>query len=281
MTVEPRASGAKTFFLPAGSGDLYAAYYPAQGRRHGDVILLPPFAEEMNKSRRLFAMVSRALAANGYGALMVDLYGTGDSHGEFADARWEGWQQDVHAALQWLHKQGASAVSLLGLRLGAMLALAVAANRPSMFERLVLWQPVTSGELMLNQFLRLRLVAGLMAQTQTTESTSDLRKLVQENGSIEVAGYELSGPLFEAIDRLKLADLGVPGLPAIHWCDVGASGGRGSSPAVQRVLDCWRGRDLIVDTIRVDGPAFWSTVEITEVPELVRATVDIFKRAVT
>jgi hypothetical protein len=47
---------------------------------------VPPFAEEMNKSRRMIAEVGRRLEGSGVGMLLVDLFGTGDSEGEFAQA---------------------------------------------------------------------------------------------------------------------------------------------------------------------------------------------------
>ena len=83
------------FFLVGGQGTLFAIYYPpAAGvpRRDG-VLYVPPFAEEMNKSRRLVALQARRLAAAGFGVLVPDLYGTGDSAGDFAEARWSIWRK--------------------------------------------------------------------------------------------------------------------------------------------------------------------------------------------
>ena len=66
---------------------------------------LPPFAEEMNHSRRMATLQAHRLAALGIDVLVVDLFGTGDSAGDFADARWETWQEDAKAAVAWLGRR--------------------------------------------------------------------------------------------------------------------------------------------------------------------------------
>src|SRR3546814_1526626 len=57
---------------------------------------------EMNRSRRMAALQARALAALGIDVLLLDLFGTGDSAGDFRDARWEIWREDAMAAVAWL-----------------------------------------------------------------------------------------------------------------------------------------------------------------------------------
>ncbi len=59
--------------------------------------MLPPFAEEMNKCRRMMALTAYALQAAGLDVLFVDLFGTGDSGGDFADGSLEVWRSDLHA----------------------------------------------------------------------------------------------------------------------------------------------------------------------------------------
>src|SRR5689334_9630124 len=74
---------------------LFAVHWPAAAPSlRQAVLVLPPFAEELNKCRPMLAAQARALAAAGLDVLLVDLFGTGDSDGEFVEARWERWQQD-------------------------------------------------------------------------------------------------------------------------------------------------------------------------------------------
>ena len=78
------------FFLPAAHGEQRLCLFHAPaGVARSKVLYLHPFAEEMNKCRPMLALTARQLAARGVQVLAVDLHGTGDSSGEFRDARLE------------------------------------------------------------------------------------------------------------------------------------------------------------------------------------------------
>src|SRR5579864_8605852 len=95
-------------YLESGKRRLFGIYHaPFPGcKRHSGFIYVPPFAEEMNLARRMAALQARALAATGSGILLLDLFGTGDSGGDFCDARWELWIDDILAAADWLRAHG-------------------------------------------------------------------------------------------------------------------------------------------------------------------------------
>ena len=50
----------------------------------------------------------------GFGVLQIDLFGCGDSSGDFSDARWDIWKQDIAAAREWLEERISAPVSLWG-----------------------------------------------------------------------------------------------------------------------------------------------------------------------
>ena len=99
MTARPAYDPAETMFLTGRAGALYARYQPPRAsiRHRADVVIVPPFAEEMNKSRRMFALLAERLATLGVGTALIDLYGTGDSEGDFGDARYDVWLDDMTA----------------------------------------------------------------------------------------------------------------------------------------------------------------------------------------
>ena len=154
-------------FIDGAEGPLFVVYHrPADtgsSRCDSAVLYLPPFAEEMNRSRRMASLLARTLADEGFGVLILDPFGTGDSAGNFKDASWDTWCDDARAACLWLAGQGYQKISLVGLRLGACLALetACAEDLRDLLAQIVLWQPVSNGETFLNQFLRIRVAAGL------------------------------------------------------------------------------------------------------------------------
>ncbi|MEN9478057.1 MAG: hypothetical protein RLZZ300_2198, partial [Pseudomonadota bacterium] len=109
------------------------------------MLYIHPFAEEMNKSRRMAALQSRALAATGYDVLQVDLLGCGDSSGDFSDASWQAWREDVLAGYRSLRERSTAPLILWGLRAGCLLAAETATELPEAAD-FIFWQPVISGK---------------------------------------------------------------------------------------------------------------------------------------
>jgi len=264
-------------FLEGSAGRLFAVYYPpAVMREEGcNVLYVPPFAEEMNRARRMAALQARGLAALGFGVLLLDLFGTGESDGDFGDARWSIWLDDISAAADWLTRQGSRAVTLWGLRLGALLAAVSASQQRNKFQHLVLWQPVADGKTMLTQFLRLR-VAAAMAERGEGETTDALRTELAAGHAIEIAGYELSPELAAAITAARLDTLALPAETRVDWFEVTARAGDPLSPAGRRVIDAWRAAGITASDAVVAGQPFWSVQETTVAPELLAATRRLF-----
>ena len=198
----------RPFFLRGVAGRLFALHLQAAGDvvNSRGVLFFPPFAEEMNKSRRMVALQARRLAAMGYQVLLVDLYGTGDSEGDFADARWSMWRADMLQAALWLQKKGADRLTLWGLRLGSLLAMEIEPELRSSVDSIVLWQPVARGSTFMTQFLRLR-VAGEMVSGGDKLTTRDLRHAFRRGDCVEIAGYTVHPEMAEAIDLLSVEDL--------------------------------------------------------------------------
>ena len=267
-------SAFRPFFLQTDPGRRLLTYHPSIAACKGTVLYVHPFAEEMNKSRRMAAMQARSLAETGYSVLQVDLYGCGDSEGDFRDARWDIWKDDLRLSLAWLKAQHDLPVTLLGLRLGALLALDFANDADFAIDRIMFWQPVHSGETYLAQFLRLRL-ANAMIAGRAKISLQDLKRELASNGTLEVAGYELAQELAESIGRLKLEELGKAGMTH-HWFETMPDASAALSPASNRILSAWESRGITVHVHKVQGEPFWSTQEITDCPSLITGTTRIF-----
>ena len=261
----------EAFFLPAGGGERFCVFHPAIGAPLGSVLYLHPFAEEMNKSRRMAALQARAFAARGYNVLQIDLFGCGDSSGDFGDARWDIWKGDVARGVDWLGRQADVPIHLWGLRLGGLLALDYSCHSGKSFAGLLLWQPVASGSQFMTQFLRLRLAGDIIAGSAAGASTGELRAQLAAGKALEIAGYELAPELALAIERLDLGALAPNNIPA-RWFEVSAEGK--PSPALRRAGEVWSAAGAEVDLHAVRGEPFWSSVEITECRELIEATCD-------
>ena len=260
------------FFLPVEPGNRFCIFHcSADGGAGRGIVYVHPFCEEMNKARRMAALQSRRLAAEGYAVLQIDLFGCGDSSGNFADARWGIWKQDLHTAVDWLKSRVTGPVSLWGLRLGATLAADVARDPAMDIEHLLLWQPVSNSEQFLTQFLRLRLAAEMLAEGTAQTGVRELRETLARGVPLEIAGYDLHPQLAAEIDGLRLADA-APAVKRIHWLEVTTYAEPKLSPASQRALEAWRMKGLDVRAAAVTGEPFWSTIEVTECAALLAAT---------
>jgi len=262
------------FFLPTAHGEiLCTAWLPLNAPVREWLLVVPPFAEELNKSRRMLAMLGRQAAAAGWGVLLVDLAGTGDSWGDFRDARYETWLEDLHGAARWAEQQGGPVTAVAGLRFGALLGMEAAAGL-AMVRHLLLWQPVLSGADVLTQFLRLRTAAGLTGGGEARETLESLRTQLANGAAIEVAGYELTPGLYGALQDRRIASL-LPDRPLrIDWFHVARQAGAPVPEAITAAAGGLASRGAAVQTHVLQGDAFWSTAEIAVCDALVALTVE-------
>lgn len=262
----PGHASAEPFFLATSQGEAFCLYHAAQGMPRGALVYIHPFGEEMNKSRRMAALQARALAADGFAVLQIDLHGCGDSDGEFADARWEHWLADIGAACAWLRERSGRPVGLWGLRLGALLALDYAGRAGEAPAQLLLWQPVLQGSTFMTQFLRLRVASAMLDDGAAPEGgTKALRATLAAGHRLEVAGYDLAPELLAEIDARDAATMQPP--CPVHWIEIVAAPERPAPPAAVRVAGAW---GTAVHTAA--GPQFWTTQEIEECPALIALT---------
>lgn len=259
--------------LQGSKGALHARYYVPTGVSHpaGDLLFVPPFAEEMNRCRAMVALQARALAQVGVGSLVMDPWGTGDSSGDFVDATWEQWQDDLRSGLNWLRTYGQGCRSLWAIRLGAVMASQLAA-RDTGIRHLLFWQPVLDGKAHYTQFLRIRIAAEMNLPDRVT-STSELRRRTASGESIEVSGYRI-GPTLAA--QLDTATVERPGLTSTQistdWIEVLPSPDAELSPAVAQNLARLRDDGADIRSSTVVGPAFWQVHEREVAPALIDAT---------
>lgn len=241
-------------------------------------LLVAPFGEEMNKSRKMLTDVGIELAKRGIGSVLVDPYGTGDSDGEFSQADWLRWQADLRQAVAWCAEEGLKVDRLLGVRLGCALGAQVASEAIPGIAHTVFWQPVLDGTRFMDQFLRLRVAASMMEQDRK-ESTADLRAKFARGETVDVAGYCLGPQLAAQIDGVRLAEHVGPHLGQIHWIEVVRSAETPPPAPATKAVDAARAAGLNVTLYPIAGEPFWSSVEIVRIPALIERTVALLAGA--
>ena len=255
-------------YVPASGGPRFRIVTePAERAAFGTVLWAHAFGEEMNKSRRMSGRMARLLAARGWRVVQTDLFGCGDSAGEFRDASWNTWIHDLRSEL--MQAPTGQPVWFWGVRAGALLARSLMEARPDL--HLLLWQPVVSGAQHLQQFLRLHSGARIIGNAPGAPEATPAA-LLKAGQTVELGGYELSPALADGLGR---ASFDVPSRfhGRVVWLEVSVEPDAEASPIAQRSVERLRGSGLSVDLEVVQGPAFWQTQEIEDCDALLERSM--------
>ncbi len=159
------------------------------------VVMLPPVGYEWWSSHRTLRTVAERLAAAGHTVLRFDYDGSGDSAGGDRDPeRIAAWRRSTAAAVAELRDLGAGRLTLLGTRLGGLLALLDGA--PLGADAVVAWAPPRSGR---------RLARELRMLSQEVPG---------EQGAIAVSGVTFTAAAMAELSALEL-DLAVAPAPRV------------------------------------------------------------------
>ena len=253
-------------FIDGAAGRILLVTHEPVGRAAASVVVFPALADEMNKSRRLVWSLGQQLASRGVRTVVPDVFGTGDSAGEFGDARLETWNDDMRASVAWSRSQCDGPCHALLVRFGACLyAHSAEALSEGGSHRVAAWQPEHSGSAVMRQLLRMKVMSERVTWGRSTKLAALRESLLAEGGETELGGYVFRAPLASAIE---LAEFDWDMLP-------GDAEGRlfdWSRPASESEPS--EAEPPVVETTYVAGQRFWSAVEPADHPELVAATAD-------
>jgi pimeloyl-ACP methyl ester carboxylesterase len=140
------------------------------------VVICPPWGYEALCTHRALRALAMRLAASGHPTLRFDPPGTGDSLGADTDLdRVGAWLRGINTAVDELHhRAGVSRVTIIGLRLGALLAAQAASERGGVERLVLLAAPVTGAAHVreLQAFARLSGEASEPAGTDASDAQS-------------------------------------------------------------------------------------------------------------
>ncbi len=261
----------RPILLEGGLGALVGFYHPPEPGVvvKGDVLVVPAFAEEMNRCRSMVTLQAQAFAALGMGTLVVDMGGTGDSLGEFDQADWTGWRADLQLGIAWLRQHGNGCNTLLGIRLGALMAAELALE-DDQIQQLLLWVPVVAGKPYWTQFLRIR-IAAEMGLVGGIKSTDALRQQSARGQVVETSGYLVGPTLALQLDTLEMPDGERLRGRKVAWFEVASHADSPLPRANAKLAEDWRAKGVDVTVSQVVGALFWQVHERAEAPALVEA----------
>lgn len=189
----------EAFFFGPLSSQLFGVYHPAnvsQDRYQG-VVLCYPFGQEYMRSHRAFRQLAVALAGKGFHVLRFDYRGTGDSGGDLSEVTASEWLEDIECAVQELKDMaGVHSVTLVGLRLGGLLAGVVSTRRHNV-SGLVVWDPIIAGGSYVEQ--KQHIVEHTQGKSQSN--------FVDANGNLHFNGFAMSPEFQASLSKLNLLKL--------------------------------------------------------------------------
>lgn len=267
-------------FIDSLKGQIFGVYHapPTEDAIKGNILFIPPFAEELNRSRHMISRQARSFADLGYGVLILDLYGTGDSQGTFGEATIEIWQADILAAQKWLSEKSKAPLILWAMRTGALLAAAILQENSKFSSSLLLWSPVTNGKKFISQYLRIKLAADLTGHTGAAPLTmKDLWSKLDSGQHLEIAGYDISPALAYGISNLALTQLTLHPAARIKWIETSPTQPATLSPGSQKIINAWQDQSTFVTATAVNDISFWTLQE----PAWADAYSDVTNQEVT
>lgn len=237
------------------------------------LLILPPFAEEMNCCRRVFATLAATLAAAdtaatpgaGIDCFLPDFYGTGDSEGDFHSISLQQWRQDMLSFLPQL--AGYRQVHLLGCRFAAAMLLDWLADIRQILPlgQVLLWQPQLDGRRFWQQLQRLRQFGEAGGQAGTLAANT----ATTPAQTLYVAGYEI--PLSLQSEALALNTQLPADVSQVHWFESTLTGQL--SPASLRLQQ--NHPNLLMQA--VNGQPYWLSQEPVDTQALLDATVAVLR----
>jgi len=157
------------------------------------VVICPPFGFEYVHGHRSLLHLSDRIAADGFAVLRLEYTGTGNSTGdEGTEGLVQAWLDDIEGALSFGERLTGGPPTVVGLRLGALLAGVTASRRD--VHSLVAWAPVLRGK---------RFVREIRALHKVSASRQS-----QDEGFLQAGGFRASAETAEALSALTF-----PGSP--------------------------------------------------------------------
>lgn len=234
------------------------------------VIVIPPFAEEMNRCRHLLSTVMRMLAAKGCCCFMLDNFGTGDSEGDLDSATTAIWRADLQQLLAELAADGFERVSFIAVRFGALQLLDLLNQSPLILQpgQLILWQPLFDTNKFWQQFVRIKVAEAMAAGTKTSQA--ELEQRLDNGQSIEIAGYPISPAFYQSIQHMNATLSAALSQYKLSWFE--SSPLDSIAPPVGKMLQQLQ-QITPVNFVQLKAKPYWHTAELATADELITLTV--------
>jgi pimeloyl-ACP methyl ester carboxylesterase len=159
-------------------------------------VLCHPFADEAFRTHREMVVYARHLAEKGYAVIRFDCRGCGDSEGDFHSIALSAHVSDIRRAVTVMkQKCEVDSIGLLGLRFGAALAAAAAAQDERV-NALILWAPIVDGGKYFQFLLQSQMAHELGNFGKVTSNRKSIIRNLEQGGSFDLMANRISSELY-------------------------------------------------------------------------------------
>lgn len=239
------------------------------------IVVLPPFAEEMNKTRHLLSATMRGLAAAGHSCFMLDNYGTGDSEGDLDSATTAIWRDDLLALLNLIKAAGYQQVNFIAVRFGAiqLFDLLHQNTLPLTADNIVLWQPMFDVAKFWQQFARIKVAEAMAGGVKLSQAELEQQLLAGE--TVEIAGYPISQAFYQSLFELQSTFPPQLAQCQLSWFETSQLDA--IALPVQKKLEQLQ-HLTAVNFVQLKAEPYWQTAELARADELIALTLKQFNR---
>ena len=261
-------------FAPVGTRRLYVAEHRPDGPIRSAALFCLPIHEEEKSVYRPMADAARLAAESGCVSLLFHYSGTGDSSGSPLDTTVDTLVRDTLDAARILRERsGVESITLVGIRLGAAIAL-LAAEQVDVCAGLLLIEPVQSGRLYLSRARTRKRVRRMVTAAEGGDAATVPPDGPEEPQASEVFDFD-GHPIAPGLeDSLSALDLGQRTAPLPVPVEVIEIAPRDRvSGAIERLGSALEARGARVTLRALVGEPFWNNLGVVHVPEVCQAIV--------
>jgi uncharacterized protein len=190
--------GPLPFYFGPYDKPLFGCYHEPRPAGNGNctIVICQPVGHEYINCHRALRRLAARLCEVGFPVLRFDYYSCGDSSGDAEEGRISQWLEDISTAIfEARHRAGIAPICVVGLRLGAALAMIAGAQRNDI-DSMVLWDPVVNGKSYLDGLLSL--------QKEMLRFRPKPKGGQKSQAYMDVLGFPLSHLLYNELEKLNL-----------------------------------------------------------------------------
>lgn len=196
-------------YINSNSNRIFCSYSsPVNCVNKTGILIIQPFAEEQVIMQRALYNLANDLSAKDIPVCRIDLFGQGDSDGDFNNANITEWNTNILDAINSFKKTyHLTEIILCGIRFGGTLAMSLANDVSNDLHRLILIDPIINGQQYIESVLRTNLTYQMVTYGEIHDTRDILIDRLRSGESINIDGYLISGELFCQIFDIDLTKI--------------------------------------------------------------------------